>query len=261
MEFKSTPGYTENGGYTSKWNIYMNSYWITGCVMLLLLSAVYLLYLGYKRFRLLKKMEAMRYHIARDLHDDIGATLSSISFYTQAVKQKTQAGHITEALKVSDQIGILSREMMENMNDIVWMVSPLNDATDKFFERIDDYGTTLFASKEILFLFYADLALSDIVLDMNFRKEYYLICKEAMNNAAKYASCNTFEILIKRNGQMITTVLKDNGRGFAYNEIKAGNGLLNMKVRTESLGGNLAIESAVGKGTTLSFQFPVTPKW
>jgi signal transduction histidine kinase len=233
---------------------------LTSFILIVLLTA-YLLYLGKKRWRLLKKIEALRYHIARDLHDDIGATLSSISFYSQAIRQKLNAGQTADASRIAEQVGVLSRETMDKMNDIVWMVNPHNDSTGKFFERIDEYGSTLFASQQISFLFYADQEVLDIELDMHFRKAYFLVCKEAMNNASKYAGCTAFEVLIKKQGNTITTILKDNGKGFDSQATKSGNGLLNMQVRTESLGGKLVVDTAPGKGTILSFRFPAPPKW
>lgn len=230
-------------------------------ILIVLLLGVYLFYLARKRYRLLKNLEATRYHIARDLHDDIGATLSSISFYTQAIKQQVNAGNNAQTLETLNRVGVLSREMMDSMNDIVWMVNPENDASEKFFEKIDEYGTNMFASKNISFLFYADPNVLDITFDMDKRKEFYLICKEAINNAAKYADCTTFEILISKTGNRITTVMKDNGKGFNQQDIKGGNGLLNMKVRVANLGGKLEIRSPLNGGTTLSFRFDIPPKW
>lgn len=239
----------------------MNTAYLFLIVTIPFLCVLYLLHLSRKRFLLLKKIEALRLHIARDLHDDIGATLSSISFYSQAVKQNLHASNVTNAEKINEQIGLLSREMMENMNDIVWMVNPKNDTTDKFFERINDYGNTLFLSNNITFMFYADNKLLDMTMDMNMRKAFYLICKEAMNNALKHANCNTFEILIKKQANDIVTILKDNGNGFVVDKQNNGNGLLNMKVRVEEMGGNYSIQTSPNKGTVISFKFAVPPKW
>jgi signal transduction histidine kinase len=230
-------------------------------LVLIVLPSAYLFYLARKRYKLLKDMEATRYHIARDLHDDIGATLSSISFYTHAMKQQLLAGNTTATAQTLERVGLLSREMMDNMNDIVWMVNPQNDTTDKFFEKIEEYGTNTLASKGITFLFYADANVLDVSFDMYKRKEYFLICKEAINNAVKYAECTTFELLITRSHQTIVTVIKDNGVGFNLETAKQGNGLLNMKVRVANLGGELTISPVVGKGTVLSFQFAIPPKW
>lgn len=238
----------------------MNEYLVT-IILITSILVLYLLYLARKRYRLLKNIEATRYHIARDLHDDIGATLSSISFYTQAIKQQLHSGQTNQTVEVLDRVGVLSREMMDSMNDIVWMVNPENDSSGKFFEKIDDYGTNVFASKNITFLFYADPNVLDITFDMYKRKEFFLICKEAMNNAAKYAACSTFEILISKTHNHITTVIKDNGKGFNQEETKQGNGLLNMKVRVANLGGKLDIRSPLNGGTTLFFRFDIPPKW
>jgi signal transduction histidine kinase len=228
-------------------------------ISFLILAAIGLLYLALKRYRMLRNIEAARYHIARDLHDDIGATLSSISFYTQALRQQVISGDTGKTLDTLERVGSLSREMMDSMSDIVWMVNPENDTSEKFFERIDEYGASLFASRNITFMFYADPDVHAVTFDMYKRKEFFLVCKEAMNNAAKYAGCSVFEILITKKGNNITTVIKDNGKGFDEQQIRPGNGLLNMKVRVTNLGGKLEIRSQ--PGTTLSFQFEIPPKW
>lgn len=238
----------------------MNEYLAT-IILIASILVLYLLYLARKRYHLLKNIEATRYHIARDLHDDIGATLSSISFYTQAIKQQINTNPTNQTIEILDRVGLLSREMMDNMSDIIWMVNPENDSSEKFFEKIDDYGTNIFASKNITFLFYADPNVLDITFDMYKRKEFFLICKEAINNAAKYAVCTTFEILITKTQNHVATVIKDNGKGFNPEGTKRGNGLLNMSVRVANLGGKLDIQSSPGGGTTLSFRFDIPPKW
>jgi signal transduction histidine kinase len=235
-------------------------YWLSTS-LIILLPGIYLVYLGRKRFKLLKNIERTRYHIARDLHDDIGATLSSISFYTQAIKQQVNSSNTGNALEILDRVGALSREMMDNMSDIVWMVNPENDSSEKFFEKIEEHGTNLFAAKNITFLFYADPNVLSVTFDMDKRKDFFLVCKEAMNNAVKYAECSTFELLINKAGNQIVTVMKDNGKGFDQEQTKPGNGLLNMKVRVANLGGKLQVHSSAGGGTAFSFEFAVPPKW
>ncbi|MDP1727551.1 MAG: histidine kinase [Bacteroidota bacterium] len=221
----------------------------------------YLLRLSRKRYSLLKRMEAMRNRIARDLHDDIGATLSSISFYCEAITRRIHANKIDEGLKVLDKMGVQSREMIENMNDIVWMVNPKNDKMDRLFERLEDYGKSLFTSQGINFIFYADPQLLSSTFAMDIRKDFYLLCKEALNNAAKYAQCSTVELLIKKKGKELITIIRDDGMGFVLNEDTSGNGLLNMQVRANHIGGKLVIDTKSGQGTAISFVSSYPPNW
>lgn len=218
---------------------------------------VYLIYLSRRKVRTLKRMEEFRFRVASDLHDDIGATLSSISFYSEAAKKKLLADKPEESLGILNRIGISSRETMENMNDIVWMVNPRYDGSDSLFERLEDYGRGLFAPRGIAFMFYADPVLKG--MHFTIRNDFYLICKEALNNASKYAECTVVELLIKNEGSGIVTFIKDNGKGFDENTVKKGNGLLNMKVRADSIASTLSVLSETGKGTTVRLHIASPP--
>lgn len=226
-----------------------------------LLLLIYLWRLNRKRYSLLKKLVSMRSRIARDLHDDIGATLSSISFYGEAAIQRINAQKTGEAIQVIDKMGVQSRSMIENMNDIVWMVNPKNDRMDLLLEKLEDYGRQIFTSKGIQFMFYADPQVQTAHFVMDVRKDFYLICKEAMNNAAKYSQCKSLEVLIKKSGDHILTIIKDDGIGFNPDGVGNGNGLLNMKVRAGKIGDKLKIDSNIGRGTAISFQCPYPPNW
>ncbi len=226
-----------------------------------LLFCVILAWITIKRNRMLKLLKNTRINIARDLHDEIGATLSSISFYCEACKINLLHNKTEPTLHLIDKIGTSSRDTIYSMNEIVWMINPKNDHLEKLFDRIEDFGKTLFVSRGITFYFYRDHHLLQMVLPVEWRKNLYLIIKEALNNIAKYASCTQVEVLITRKKSMIEVRIKDNGVGFNPNESKEGNGLLNMRVRAASLGSKLHIDSSLMKGTVVSFSLPYPHKW
>ncbi|MBU3661930.1 MAG: hypothetical protein FGM41_01870 [Bacteroidetes bacterium] len=235
---------------------------ITTLNLLSLVVVIYLLWLRRKRQKLMKQLEKIRLRIARDLHDDIGATLSSISFYAEAVKQRLGGNKPDEAIQILDKMGVQSREMIGSMNDIVWMVNPSHDGTDQLLERLEDYGKGLFASKGIVFMCYFDPEVMQAKFLMDTRRDLYLICKESLNNAAKYSECNLVEFLVKKSGKDFEVIIKDNGKGFnAEENIKIGNGLLNMKVRAEQLGGIVNIVSEPNVGTSIRLVLPYPHNW
>jgi signal transduction histidine kinase len=93
-------------------------------------------------------------------------------------------------------------------------------------------------------------------LTIDQRRQLFLICKEAVNNIAKYANAThvTFS-LQKEKGYVILTI-KDNGIGFDPNTIVSGNGLLNMKVRAQALHGEVVVDSRHGEGTRVKVRLP-----
>lgn len=204
-----------------------------------------------KKQRRLKAIEEIRNHIARDLHDDIGATLTSISFYTQAAQKKLTLKKYDEVSDLIQQTGINAREAIANMNDTVWVINPQNDSVKALFTRIEDYARKVLAETNSAFYFYykEDELLN--ALNIAQRKHIYLICKEAINNCAKYAQAKNVELLIERH----SIIIKDDGIGFDALKESDGNGLLNMKSRAHQLGAQYELIAEHGKGTCIKLSF------
>lgn len=213
------------------------------------------------RYKAMRIINNTRVNIARDLHDEIGATLSSISFYSEACKINIENQNHEAAMELVSQIGSSSRETIRSMSDIVWMINPKNDQLSRLFDRIGDFGKSILSSRGVTFLFYSDESLSQLVLPLEWRKNVYLIIREALNNIAKYAACTEAELLIVRKASMIEVVIKDNGKGFDTSTASEGNGILNMKVRASELGSKLSIHSTATKGTVITFNLPYPHNW
>src|SRR6185503_17959782 len=88
-------------------------------------------------------------------------------------------------------------------------------------------------------------------LGMEQRRDFYLIIKEAINNAAKYSEASQVDIHLTGDKTNILLLIKDNGIGFDTNRISSSNGLRNMRARTEALNGVFTLLSAPGKGVKL----------
>lgn len=95
----------------------------------------------------------------------------------------------------------------------------------------------------------------DLAIKMEQRRNVYLIFKEAINNAAKYANAGQVSVEIKQSGKGIKLVITDNGAGFIVEEADSGNGLYNMKQRAKELKGTLFISSKLLKGTKIELEF------
>ena len=90
---------------------------------------------------------------------------------------------------------------------------------------------------------------------MQARKNLYLIFKEAINNAAKYAECSTLSVSINYENGRISMIIEDNGKGFDTANARPGNGLTNMQQRAVQLKGKLLIRSERENGTTITLVF------
>jgi signal transduction histidine kinase len=204
-----------------------------------------------------KTREAERQRIARDLHDETGATLTSISFLSEVVKQQFATGH-ENTLQTLDKIGEHSRRMIEEISDSVWAINPANDQFGRITDRMQNFALPLLAAANIQLHFTAGEELKTTTLSMEQRKNLYLIFKEAINNAVKYSACSSIVIHLHVADGLLIMEIHDNGRGFDKINNRRGNGLSNMQSRADEINARLVIHSTAETGTSLSLQLPVT---
>ncbi len=209
-----------------------------------------------QRFAKLLAVERIRNKVARDLHDDVGSTLSTINILSSMAKTKL----LTDPVKTSEYISKItdnSQYMMEAMDDIVWSIKPEHDNMQKIVARMREYASSILEPKEIEFDFQISDSIFDLRLDMETRRDVFLILKEALNNSAKYSHCSEIRINIKYEFKKLIISISDNGKGFNVQKANSGNGLGNMNKRAEALHGSISIRSKMGNGTHILLIVPV----
>jgi signal transduction histidine kinase len=105
--------------------------------------------------------------------------------------------------------------------------------------------------------FKIDEKVNDIKLNMEARRDFFLLFKEAVNNAAKYSRCSKCSVHITLHHNRLILDIKDNGVGFDVSKADNGNGLPNIQKRAEALNGSVSIQSIPGEGTQVTVNFPV----
>jgi len=198
-----------------------------------------------------------RLRISQELHDEVGATLSSISIFSQAAIQKNESGNMSDSKNILEKIGKTSREVMSELNDAVWLINPLNDNLHKIVQRINNYALPLCRTSDIRFEIKNALT-ENPALGIEKRKAVYLILKEAVNNSLKYSSAKNLVIRFEKNCESLHISIKDDGKGFAENNSSAGNGFNNMKQRAKDMNGKIDINSMPQKGTEIILEVPLT---
>jgi two-component sensor histidine kinase len=201
-------------------------------------------------------VERIRSKVARDLHDDIGSTLSTINILSSMAKTKL----LTDPVKSSTYISKItdnSQQMMEAMDDIVWSIKPDNDSMLKILARMREYTSGILEPKDVEITFNIGEHIQELKLNMETRRDLFLIFKEAVNNLAKYSHCTKAEINLKIRNQRLQMTVTDNGNGFDVNSADEGNGLGNMQKRAELLKGTIEIKSQQNLGTTVTLEIPV----
>lgn len=196
-----------------------------------------------------------RERITTDLHDDIGASLSSMSLYGDL------AGSIwevkpEESKKLVDRISETSKSLMERMGDIVWSMKPADVNRYTLEARLKNYSNELLTPKNITCVFEIDGPLAASVTNPEVRKNLLLISKEAINNIAKYSEATEASVVLKQQEEKIVLIITDNGKGFVESELQQGNGLQHIRQRCSQLNGRCNIISEMGKGVTIRCVFP-----
>lgn len=185
--------------------------------------------------------------ISRDLHDEIGSSLSGINVFAQMAEQQLQNNQFKMAEDFLQKIKKYSETVIEKTGDMVWMLQPENDTQEKILQRLLVFADSVTKAKQIELSY--EIA-SGFILPTNellYHKNIYLICKEAINNSIKYSNCSRLIFLCKDK----TITVADNGRGFDISAINSGHGLQNMQRRATEAGVHLVIDSALNKGTSI----------
>jgi signal transduction histidine kinase len=203
------------------------------------------------RNKRLVEIERMRNAIARDLHDDIGSTLTSINIISQMAVQESSGD--TTAFK---RIAHHSAAMMEGMSDIVWSINPNNDALEHLVSKMKEFATEILEPAGVSYEFSGEETLVNIPLDAITRKNIFLIFKEALNNAAKYSGADLIMININNTGRSLIMTIHDNGVGFDESQEASGNGLVNMRTRAVAIRANIQVKSSRNSGTEVRLVLP-----
>lgn len=212
---------------------------------------------GLYRFRLyqLRRLDKLRSRIARDLHDEVGSSISTIAIYSKIMQEQVNSVDFDNKPLVN-KINDFAAEIMESMNDIVWNINTKNDAFDRIISRMREQASQLLEAKGYAVHFDFDELLSRMKLNMDKRREFYLIYKEAINNIAKYAGGENVWITLYVQNSFIMLGIKDDGEGFDKSKVRSGgNGLGNMQHRAGALNGEITINSSPGAGTEIHLKF------
>ena len=205
------------------------------------------------------RLLAVRHEIARDLHDDMGSRLSSISILSQNI-ERIALQNPALARQYLTRLGETARQVIDSMGDIVWSINPEMDGLPQVAERMRDFAAEILEPLPTQLDFCLDENLAQTALPPAKRYDFYLIFKEAITNAARYAQADIIHVRLERQPDGLQLTVRDDGVGFDCNNIpptKGGNGLKNMRVRAGKIGARLEVVSVVGQGTAVVMRLPL----
>ena len=207
--------------------------------------------------RQMQLSDKIRTQIARDLHDDLGATLSGVAMLSQAAKRQVRETD-SQLRELLDLISVNSQRTVATIRDIIWTTRPMNDSLESMLNKMKIFASEMLDPKGIKYEFCVANDLEEYKLPSNQQYNFYLIFKEAINNVAKYAQARHVWVQVFKENDRLHLRIKDDGVGFDKEAVRgSGNGLFNMEKRVEELDGNLLVRSVIDEGTVIALTLPL----
>jgi signal transduction histidine kinase len=233
---------------------FWEEWWFRTIVVLIIAGVPFMVY-RYRFIRLLE-VERTRSRIARDLHDELSATLSGINFFTQAIERDGENKVSAKSERFLSLIHESTLSLQEAISDIIWSVNPGHDRWDQILVKFRRYASDLFDSNSIAYTIDLPDGNATGSLSMERRRNLWLIYKEIVTNTVKHSQCRNVRISLEMPPKESATLLvRDDGKGFDPHAPVARNGLNNIRSRAQALDATIDITSAPGEGTTWILKF------
>lgn len=209
-----------------------------------------------KEAELQRASEQERSRIARDLHDDLGSSLTEISLLAGLGMSHADREAANERFGV---IAGKARSLVNSLDAIVWAADPEEDQMEAFADYLAANARVFLESSGIVCRFKVPIELPGIKLDGRVRHDLFLAVKETLNNIVRHAGASEVEFGMNLTDHTLEIAIADNGRGFDPQHVARGNGLANLESRLAGIGGTCAIESSPGKGTKVRMKLDLRP--
>jgi signal transduction histidine kinase len=207
-------------------------------------------------------LEKERTRIARDIHDELGAKLTRISFQGDTARRGVNPPETDRHIA---RMSETARELITSLDQIVWAVDPENDSLENTANYLCRYVSDFSADSPITCKFKIPRQLPECRLSTDVRHNVFLAVKEEVSNAFKHSGATQIVLSISIRANEFEISLADNGRGIATpppSDVPArtrrnGRGLPGMAERMTSIHGKFEVETQPGAGTTIRFVIPL----
>ncbi|HWY74336.1 MAG TPA: two-component regulator propeller domain-containing protein, partial [Verrucomicrobiae bacterium] len=209
-----------------------------------------------ERMELQQSLEQERRRIARDLHDELGARLTSIALQGDLAMQGEEIPNAAKA-----QIGSLAarvRQLINATDEVIWTTDPGNDSLPNLVEFLCDYIERFLTPAGIRYRLDVPSDLPSLPVQSQARHQFLLAVKETLNNAVRHSGAKLLMVRLAIADDALSLVISDNGKGFDVEHSRpGGNGLVNIRNRMALVGGRAEIVSMPGEGTTTTLLLPL----
>jgi signal transduction histidine kinase len=216
-----------------------------------------------RKLELLERRHAIereRGRIAKDIHDDLGSSLTRIMMLGE--RAADGLGRREDVGPHVEKIVSSARHTVQALDEIVWAVNPDNDTLEGLVEYISHYADEFFENSPVSCRLEIPAKLPEVTLPAEIRHDLFLAIKEAFNNILKHSQASQLLVQISASPSSVEIAIEDNGCGFdpaGNGNGRKGNGLENMRKRIERIGGKFSFESSPGQGTKVRVSVRLNP--
>ena len=195
-------------------------------------------------------VERERARIAKDIHDDLGASLTLIAVLGDLAQKE-------KAVERIEKMSSTARQAVKSLDEIVWAVNPRNDTLAHLIDYTGQFTTDYLRDAGIRCLLDVPEQTPVREVPSNVRHNVFLAVKEALQNIVKHARATEVWLRVSTIPLGLRIVIEDNGCGFEGQSPDAwADGLGNMRQRLTEIGGECRVQSRVGAGTIITIEFP-----
>ncbi len=200
---------------------------------------------------LVRAQENERRALARELHDEVGQSLSAILMEADNAGMADNVDEVREHLA---SVRSLAEKTVNEVRDLALLLRP---------SMLDDFGLVpalTWHAREMSKRTGLNVVVTadDVAGELpdEHKTCIYRLVQEAVNNSARHANARTVEVYLHRHDDRVLCSVRDDGSGFDTRYVR-GLGLLGMEERVRRLGGRLEIDSRPGHGTTVAAELPL----
>lgn len=194
--------------------------------------------------------ELERTRIAREIHDSLGHTLTSLNIQLDIARklQERNPEKATDALDVAKQLA------SQSLTDVRMAIQSIRDTSDFNFENALH---NLLADVKQRNEMDVDVKLDVQDLPPSVAFQIFRVIQECLTNVQKHAEASQVKIELEQTDEKLKLNVSDNGRGMPTEQQHSGFGIRGMRERIESMNGTVAITAQPNKGTNINVSIPV----
>lgn len=234
------------------------------CTAVALVAGVVRYWSEYKMRRRLAQLEREhalekeRTRIARDVHDELGGSVTGVRFLVNRLKQESLEPNRRQMI---EQLSGQTQRLAFDLERVVWAVSPKNASLDRLGLFLGKFAQNFLRGSAVKCTVMREKDIPPLLINPDVQHHVLAVTKEALNNVLKHSEAT--EVVLELGfDQQFKLSICDNGIGFNVDapENAERNGLGNMRSRVSELGGLLTIDSLAGKGTCVHLAVPINPQ-